>query len=268
MRLILSPICAGLALSSTGLRAAARGRRRRAQRRRAAAVLDLLALRDRSGDRPVGRGGDDARAVRRARGAARARRRRRRLHAGARRWSSTGRAGSICSRKASSRRRRSRNCSPTMQQRESRQVGVIDMKGATAAHTGKQNNATGPAAGRARTTPCRPTSWSGPKSSRPSPRRSRRREGTGMPLAERMILALEAGYAKGGDKRWGNLQSAAIKIADPNDPGRGGDLHHAGDRSRRAPGAGRRDEAHLPTRPAAASATAASRASTARTSSS
>ena len=45
-----------------------------------------------------------------------------------------------------------------------------------------------------------------------------------MPLAERMILALEAGYAKGGDKRWGNLQSAAIKIADPNDPGRGGDF--------------------------------------------
>jgi len=39
-----------------------------------------------------------------------------------------------------------------------------------------------------------------------------------------MILALEAGYAKGGDKRWGNLQSAAIKVADPNDPGRGGDF--------------------------------------------
>ena len=45
--------------------------------------------------------------------------------------------------------------------------------------------------------------------------------GTGMPLAERMILALEAGYTKGGDRRWGNLQSAAIKIADPNNPGRG-----------------------------------------------
>ena len=44
-----------------------------------------------------------------------------------------------------------------------------------------------------------------------------------MPLAERMILAMEAGQAKGGDSRWGNLQSAAIKIADPNDPGRGGD---------------------------------------------
>src|SRR5262249_16343982 len=48
-------------------------------------------------------------------------------------------------------------------------------------------------------------------------------EGTGMPLAERMILAMEAGCAKGGDRRWGNLQSAAIKVADPNDPGRGND---------------------------------------------
>jgi len=32
-----------------------------------------------------------------------------------------------------------------------------------------------------------------------------------------------AGQAKGRRSRWGNLQSAAIKIADPNDPGRGGD---------------------------------------------
>jgi uncharacterized Ntn-hydrolase superfamily protein len=38
-----------------------------------------------------------------------------------------------------------------------------------------------------------------------------------------MILALEAGQAKGGDRRWGSLQSAAIKIADPKNPGRGGD---------------------------------------------
>jgi len=44
-----------------------------------------------------------------------------------------------------------------------------------------------------------------------------------MSLAERMILAMDAGQAKGGDRRWGNLQSAAIKIADPNNPGRGGD---------------------------------------------
>jgi uncharacterized Ntn-hydrolase superfamily protein len=38
-----------------------------------------------------------------------------------------------------------------------------------------------------------------------------------------MILALEAGHAKGGDRRWGSLQSAAIKIADPNVAGRGND---------------------------------------------
>ena len=38
-----------------------------------------------------------------------------------------------------------------------------------------------------------------------------------------LILALRAGHAKGGDRRWGSLQSAALRIADPNDPGRGGD---------------------------------------------
>src|SRR5205814_7710615 len=48
-------------------------------------------------------------------------------------------------------------------------------------------------------------------------------DGTGMPLADGMIVEMEAGYAKGGDRRWGNLQSAAIKVADPNDPGRGND---------------------------------------------
>ena len=47
--------------------------------------------------------------------------------------------------------------------------------------------------------------------------------GGGMPLAERLILALEAGQKTGGDKRWGYFQSAAIRIADPRDPGRGGD---------------------------------------------
>jgi uncharacterized Ntn-hydrolase superfamily protein len=47
--------------------------------------------------------------------------------------------------------------------------------------------------------------------------------GLDMPLAERLILALRAGHATGGDKRWGSLQSAALRIADPHDPGRGGD---------------------------------------------
>ncbi len=106
--------------------------------------------------------------------------------------------------------------------RELRQLAVLDMEGRSAAHTGAENG-----------------TWAG----------SRQGDGytvqgnvlvgrqvidavadhfestapSGMPLAERMILALEAGQSRGGDKRWGNFQSAAIRIADPGDPGRGGD---------------------------------------------
>lgn len=108
------------------------------------------------------------------------------------------------------------------QGRELRQLGVIDMEGRSAAFTGQENG-----------------DWAG---SRQGPHYTVQgnllvgREvidavadhfestaGSGMPLAERMILALAAGQAKGGDQRWGNLQSAALRIADPNDPGRGGD---------------------------------------------
>ena len=109
------------------------------------------------------------------------------------------------------------------EQRESRQVGIIDMQGRTAAHTGKQNNAwAGSRQGRTYTTQA--NIMVGPEVLDAVAATFEASEGTGMPLAERMILALEAGYAKGGDKRWGNLQSAAIKIADPNDPGRGNDF--------------------------------------------
>src|ERR1051325_1415240 len=107
-------------------------------------------------------------------------------------------------------------------QRESRQVGVIDMKGRAAAHTGKQNgNWAGSRQGKNYTVQA--NIMVGPEVVDAVASTFEASEGTGMPLAERMILALEAGYAKGGDRRWGNLQSAAIKIADPNDPGRGGD---------------------------------------------
>jgi uncharacterized Ntn-hydrolase superfamily protein len=107
--------------------------------------------------------------------------------------------------------------------RESRQVGIIDMKGRTAAHTGKQNNAwAGSRQGKNYTTQA--NIMVGPEVLEAVATTFESTESTGMPLAERMILALEAGYAKGGDKRWGNLQSAAIKIADPNDPGRGNDF--------------------------------------------
>jgi uncharacterized Ntn-hydrolase superfamily protein len=106
--------------------------------------------------------------------------------------------------------------------RESRQVGVIDMKGRAAAHTGKQNgNWAGSRQGRNYTVQA--NIMVGPEVVEAVATTFESTEGTGMPLAERMILAMEAGYAKGGDRRWGNLQSAAIKVADPNDPGRGND---------------------------------------------
>jgi uncharacterized Ntn-hydrolase superfamily protein len=108
------------------------------------------------------------------------------------------------------------------QGRERRQLGMIDMKGRTAAHTGKENG-----------------DWAG---SRQGPNYTvqgnilvgrevidavadsfESTEGSGMPLAERMIQALAAGHAKGGDRRWGLTQSAALRVADPNDPGRGND---------------------------------------------
>ncbi|MGE3276514.1 MAG: DUF1028 domain-containing protein [Vicinamibacterales bacterium] len=108
------------------------------------------------------------------------------------------------------------------QGRESRQLGMIDMKGRGAAHTGKNNgNWAGSRQGPNYTVQA--NIMVGPEVVQAVADTFEASEGTGMPLAERMILALEAGYAQGGDRRWGNLQSAAIKIADPNDPGRGGD---------------------------------------------
>lgn len=106
--------------------------------------------------------------------------------------------------------------------RERRQLGLIDMRGRTAAHTGKETNA-----------------WSGSRQGTGYTVQGNilvgrevvdavalhfeSTEGTGMPLAERLIRALAAGQAAGGDKRWGLFQSAAIRIADPRDPGRAGD---------------------------------------------
>src|SRR5688572_17701993 len=107
-------------------------------------------------------------------------------------------------------------------QRESRQVGVIDMKGRAAAHTGKNNgNWAGSRQGVNYTVQA--NIMVGPEVVDAVATHFESTEGTGMALAERMILAMEAGQAKGGDRRWGSLQSAAIKIADPTDPGRGGD---------------------------------------------
>jgi uncharacterized Ntn-hydrolase superfamily protein len=108
------------------------------------------------------------------------------------------------------------------QQRESRQLGMIDMRGRSAAHTGKGNgNWAGSKQGPNYTVQA--NIMVGPEVVDAVAATFESMEGTGVPLAERMILAMEAGQNKGGDRRFGNLQSAAIKIADPNDPGRGGD---------------------------------------------
>ena len=106
--------------------------------------------------------------------------------------------------------------------RESRQLGMIDMHGRSAAHTGKSNNAwAGSRQGLNYTVQA--NIMVGPEVVEAVATTFEATEGSGMPLAERMILALEAGQAKGGDSRWGNLQSAAIRVADPNDSGRGND---------------------------------------------
>jgi uncharacterized Ntn-hydrolase superfamily protein len=108
------------------------------------------------------------------------------------------------------------------QQRESRQLGMIDMTGRAAAHTGKGNgNWAGSKQGLHYTVQA--NIMVGPEVIEAVAATFDATAGSGMPLAERMILAMEAGQARGGDRRFGNLQSAAIKVADPNDPGRGGD---------------------------------------------
>jgi uncharacterized Ntn-hydrolase superfamily protein len=108
------------------------------------------------------------------------------------------------------------------QQRESRQVGLIDMQGRSAAHTGK-NNGNWAGSRRGRNYTVQANIMVGPEVVDAVAASFEASEGTGMSLAERMILAMDAGQQKGGDRRWGNLQSAAIKVADPNNPGRGGD---------------------------------------------
>lgn len=106
--------------------------------------------------------------------------------------------------------------------RERRQVGIIDMQGRTASHTGKENGAwAGGRQGKSYTV--QGNILVGPEVVGAVADHFESTEGTGMALAERLVLALAAGQAKGGDRRWGLFQSAALRVADPRDPGRGGD---------------------------------------------
>lgn len=106
--------------------------------------------------------------------------------------------------------------------RELRQLGIIDMRGRSAAHTGAENGAwAGSRQGKHYTV--QGNILVGSEVVEAVAAHFESTAGLDMPLAERMILALEAGQHRGGDKRWGYFQSAAIRIADPNDDGRGGD---------------------------------------------
>ncbi len=106
--------------------------------------------------------------------------------------------------------------------RELRQLGFIDMQGRAVAHTGEENGEwAGSRQGENYTVQA--NIMVGPEVVGAVADSFEATAGNGMPLAERLILALEAGQAEGGDKRWGRLQSAAIRVADPSHPGRGGD---------------------------------------------
>ena len=102
-------------------------------------------------------------------------------------------------------------------QRESRQLGMIDMQGRSAAHTGKSNSVwAGSKQGKNYTTQA--NIMVGPEVLDAVSATFEKTEGTGMPLAERMILALEAGYATGGDKRWATCSRQRSRSPIPTIP--------------------------------------------------
>lgn len=95
-----------------------------------------------------------------------------------------------------------------------RQVGVIALDGRSAQHTG---SATSPWAGH-RAGPNHVTQGNllvGPEVVEAVARTFEASEGTPRHLADRLVEALEAGHAAGGDARKGRPQSAAVVVADP-----------------------------------------------------
>jgi len=103
-------------------------------------------------------------------------------------------------------------------QSDRRQVGVIALNGESAQHTGSGTN---PWAGN-RAGPNYVTQGNllvGPQVLDAVARTFEGSEGSGRHLADRLIEALAAGHAAGGDARKGRLQSAAVVVADPR-PGR------------------------------------------------
>lgn len=97
-----------------------------------------------------------------------------------------------------------------------RQVGVVSMDGTSAQHTG---SGTSPWAGH-RSGPNYATQGNllvGPEVVEAVAASFEATEGSGRHLADRLIEALAAGQAVGGDARKGRLQSAAVIVADPRE---------------------------------------------------
>lgn len=102
--------------------------------------------------------------------------------------------------------------------RESRQLGIIDMQGRTAAFTGQDNGVfAGSRQGKHYTV--QGNLLIGRQVIDAVADRFEVTEGVGMELADRLIAALEAGQAAGGDKRKGREQSAALLVAGTNHHG-------------------------------------------------
>lgn len=99
---------------------------------------------------------------------------------------------------------------------ESRQIGVISLDGRSAQHTGSNP---GPWAGHRAglNYAAQGNVLMGPEVIDAVATAFEASEGSGRHLADRLIEAMEAGQALGGDRRWGRLQSAGVVVADPRD---------------------------------------------------
>lgn len=97
-----------------------------------------------------------------------------------------------------------------------RQVGVVSLAGGTAQHTGSETSAwAGHRAGGTWVT--QGNLLVGPEVLEAVARSFEATATTGRHLADRLIDALAAGQAAGGDARKGRLQSAAVVVADPRE---------------------------------------------------
>lgn len=100
--------------------------------------------------------------------------------------------------------------------RDRRQVGVVALDGSSAQHTG---GGPGPWAGH-RSGPNYATQGNvlvGPEVVEAVAAAFEASEGSGRHLADRLIEALSAGQAEGGDRRVGRFQSASVIVADPRE---------------------------------------------------